>query len=290
MRLPFSHHLVALLLVVADVVIRGARIRLMLPVPLWRAMAINTCGDALAALTPARLGGEPIRFVGFQRSGASAAQILAAFATEIWVDGVLLLASAALLAVGFASAGRDWFARLVVLARAPATWWITAAVLLAAAVSAWAAVRYRRHWPAALLHPLRDARRLMRTMPPLVVVGVMGLTLASMAARTAVLPVLASGVPGTSLGGLITGSFALVYGQVILPTPAGAGAVELGFIAGFAGALRGGEVARLLVVWRFYTLALGVLAGAAVLARWGWLRRATVTLPASPAPTPSLPS
>ena len=67
MRITLAQHLGALALVVADVVVRALRIQQLLAVALGRAIVVNTCGDALAAVTPARLGGEPIRFVGFQR-------------------------------------------------------------------------------------------------------------------------------------------------------------------------------------------------------------------------------
>jgi len=67
----------------------------------------------------------------------------------------------------------------------------------------------------------------------------------------------------------MAGSFVLLFIQGVLPVPAGLGAVDLGFAAWFAGTLRGGEVAQLLVAWRFYTVALGALAGALLLARVG---------------------
>jgi uncharacterized membrane protein YbhN (UPF0104 family) len=95
------------------------------------------------------------------------------------------------------------------------------------------------------------------------------LTLLSMAARTAVLPVLAARVPGAHPTSLMASSFVLVFIQGVLPVPAGLGPVELGFAAWFAGTLRGGDVARLLLVWRFYTAALGAVAGAVLLVRVG---------------------
>lgn len=282
MRITLAQHLGALALVVADVVVRAVRIQQLLPVALGRAIVVNTCGDALAAVTPARLGGEPIRFVGFQRSGASAAAVLAAFATEACVDAVLLLLITAFLTPALAGSASVWLARLVRMAAAPPLRWVTVAVLAAMALGAGVAVRYRRSLPITLLHPLRDAWRLLRSRSPVTLASVAGLTVVSMAARTAILPVLAARVPGTSLAGLVAGSFALVFGQVVLPLPAGAGGVELGFVAGFAGTLPGREIATLLLVWRFYTVGLGVLVGAVLLGRAGWQR--AWRWPASPGP------
>jgi len=86
-----------------------------------------------------------------------------------------------------------------------------------------------------------------------------------MTLRTAILPVLAAGHAG-SLASLILGSFALLYGQLLLPTPAGVGAVELGFVGGFAGTLSAAAVAALLVAWRVYTLIVPAALGALLLA------------------------
>ena len=66
------------------------------------------------------------------------------------------------------------------------------------------------------------------------------------------------------------GSFALLYSQLILPTPSGAGAVELGFLGGAAGDL-GHNEGWLLLAWRFYTNGIGVLLGVWLAANvYGW--------------------
>jgi len=69
---------------------------------------------------------------------------------------------------------------------------------------------------------------------------------------------------------MMVGSFALLYSQLLLPTPSGAGAVELGFLGGAAGDL-GSDQGWLLLAWRFYTNGLGVLLGVWLAARiYGW--------------------
>ncbi|MGH7514015.1 MAG: hypothetical protein ACREOQ_13965, partial [Gemmatimonadales bacterium] len=89
--------------------------------------------------------------------------------------------------------------------------------------------------------------------------------------RVAILPVLALTLPDPpAMGPLVLGSFALLYSQLILPTPSGAGAVELGFLGGAAGDLGAGE-GGLLLAWRIYTNGIGVLLGVALAARiYGW--------------------
>jgi uncharacterized membrane protein YbhN (UPF0104 family) len=69
---------------------------------------------------------------------------------------------------------------------------------------------------------------------------------------------------------MMLGSFALLYSQLVLPTPSGAGVVELGFLGGAAGDL-GDHQAWLLLAWRFYTNGLGVLLGIWLAAHiYGW--------------------
>jgi uncharacterized membrane protein YbhN (UPF0104 family) len=69
---------------------------------------------------------------------------------------------------------------------------------------------------------------------------------------------------------MVLGSFALLYSQMVLPTPSGAGAVELGFLGGAAGDL-GTGTGWLLLAWRFYTNGIGVLLGIALAVHaYGW--------------------
>ena len=64
----------------------------------------------------------------------------------------------------------------------------------------------------------------------------------NLATRVAILPVLALTLADPpAMGPLAVGSFALLYSQLVLPTPSGAGAVELGFLGGAAGDLGSGR-------------------------------------------------
>jgi uncharacterized membrane protein YbhN (UPF0104 family) len=82
-------------------------------------------------------------------------------------------------------------------------------------------------------------------------------------------------------GPVIFGSFALLYSQMVLPTPSGAGVVELGFLGGAAGELGDGQ-GWILLAWRFYTNGIGALLGVWLAARiYGWpaLRRLVNMVP-----------
>ena len=114
-----------------------------------------------------------------------------------------------------------------------------------------------------------------RRMPRWPLVVGMPLSLVSIAARVAILTVLALSLaapPATGL--LIFASFTLLYSQMVLPTPSGAGVVELGFVGGVAGEV--GSDGSLLLAWRWYTTGLGVLLGvwfAAKIYGWAALRK-----------------
>jgi uncharacterized membrane protein YbhN (UPF0104 family) len=69
---------------------------------------------------------------------------------------------------------------------------------------------------------------------------------------------------------MVFGSFALLYSQMVLPTPSGAGVVELGYLGGGAGALVEGQ-GWILVAWRFYTNGIGVVLGVwLAVSIYGW--------------------
>jgi uncharacterized membrane protein YbhN (UPF0104 family) len=107
-----------------------------------------------------------------------------------------------------------------------------------------------------------QARAALQTSPLWPLLAGIPLSLFNVVARTLMLPLLAMTLPGhPPLGVMAVGSFVLLYSQLLLPTPAGAGAVELGFLSGVAGDL-GHAPTWLLVAWRFYSVGAGALLGA----------------------------
>jgi uncharacterized membrane protein YbhN (UPF0104 family) len=107
-------------------------------------------------------------------------------------------------------------------------------------------------------------------MPPGIVVYALLLSLVSVSARTLLLPVLSLSVAGhPGFGVLWIGSYMLVYSQVVLPVPGGAGAVDLAFLGGMAGQ-PGPQAPVLLVAWRTYSLGIATaLGGALAVHRFG---------------------
>jgi uncharacterized membrane protein YbhN (UPF0104 family) len=108
-------------------------------------------------------------------------------------------------------------------------------------------------------------------MPRWPLVASIPLSLVNLVTRVAILPVLALTLANPpAMGPMMLGSFALLYSQLLLPTPSGAGAVELGFLGGAAGDL-GSDQGWLLLAWRFYTNGVGVVLGVWLAAQiYGW--------------------
>jgi uncharacterized membrane protein YbhN (UPF0104 family) len=234
--------------------VRGAGYRV--PVPALCASILF--GDAAAAVTPMRLGGEPARWVGLLSGGVPARVAAAVLALEM-VSYLAVVAVSGAVAAWLLGAG--WWAdvgpRLAGRADEGLPWLVA---VVAASVAVWVWVRRRRasrRTPAAPA-PVAAALRGALGWPLLATVP---LTLASTAARLAMLPVLAQTLPDPPAPGvLIMGSFALIYGQLFFPTPGGAGAVELLASAGTAGEL-GGSGGMVFLAWRAFTTGIPVVLG-----------------------------
>jgi uncharacterized membrane protein YbhN (UPF0104 family) len=145
-------------------------------------------------------------------------------------------------------------------------------VVVVASILAWRAARRVTSPMKHLRRPIRRALVYWRRMPRWPLVASIPMSFINLATRVAILPVLALTLPDPpALGPLTVGSFALLYSQLILPTPSGAGAVELGFLGGAAGDLGPGD-GGLLFAWRMYTNGIGVILGVVLAARiYGWV-------------------
>jgi uncharacterized membrane protein YbhN (UPF0104 family) len=272
-------HLICLLLVAIDMLARVWRIQwimagLKLDLTLKDAFVLNIFGDAANSLTPLRIGGEPARLAGMLRTRIPITAAVLGITLEAIVSRLMLAAAVVWLGWQFAPA---WWVSVgpQLWASANAAWpWIVL-LLLAGALFWWYTQRVVSPMTRRMRRSMTRIRVYWRRMPRWPLLVGMLLSLVSIAARVALLPVLALSLvdpPPISL--LIFGSFTLLYSQMVLPTPAGAGVVELGFMAGAAGELGGNG--SLLLAWRFYSTGLGVLLGVYLAAKiYGWpaLRR-----------------
>jgi uncharacterized membrane protein YbhN (UPF0104 family) len=272
--------LLCIALVLTDFLVRAWRIQWIVRglghrIGFRDSLVLNAYGDAACALTPLRIGGEPARLAGMLRSRVPATAAFVAISLEVLAAWPVILLAAGWMAWHYAP---DWWAtagpRLASAAAGAWPW-----VLLVTVVSVGVWWYARRVASTAVQHVRRPVRRALvywRRMPMWPLVASLPLSFLNVATRTAILPVLALTLPSPpEMGPMFLGSFALLYSQLVLPTPSGAGAVELGFLGGAAGDL-GARAGWLLLAWRFYTNGVGVLLGVGLAAHtYGWpaLRR-----------------
>ena len=262
-------HLICFALVVVDLVARAWRFQWILrgmrfKVPFMEVLALNTVGDAASAVTPLRLGGEPARLAALTHAKVPLSAGIVAAVVEVLVMWPLVIAVAGWLALAYAP---SWWraARPLLEHRLTGSWVWLAVALAVIALIWWGAVRFSARSGGAVQRGTWRAWAYYRRLPAWPLLAGVPLTLVSLAARVAILPVLALTLANPpAMGPLIFASLILTYGQLALPTPSGAGLVEIGFLGGAAGDL-GARYGSILFVWRFYTtillVALGILLG-----------------------------
>lgn len=268
---PLLAHLGCVLLLVIDVLARGLRTRACLrgagcALSLRRVVEIDLTAEAASALSPFRLAGEPVRIAGMVYAGAPLNATVVTSATEGAVNGLAILIVGLVLVFGFAP---EWWHQVgpSLGKRAGSAAPLVALVVAAVVLGIWFIRRRPRenrperwHWRGRV----REALRLWAGMPRATLYYAVLLSLVSVSSRTLLLPLLAIAVPGHAEFGVIwVGSFMMGYSQLLLPTPGGAGAVELAFLGGLAGD-PGSSPAPLLIAWRAYSLGVATVLGTAL--------------------------
>ncbi|MBA3444532.1 MAG: flippase-like domain-containing protein [Gemmatimonadales bacterium] len=277
---PLAAHLTCLALVALDFLVRAWRIQwimqgLGVPLPLKDAFVLNAFGDAANALTPLRLGGEPARVAGLSRSRVRLTAALVGVTLEAVASRLVLILVAALLIWQFAPA---WWATAgpTLQAGAMKAWPWVVLVLLFGVMIWWYTRRVVSGATRRMRRPTRRVIVYLRRMPRWPLLASVPLSAVAIATRIAILPVLVLTLPSPpGTGPVIFGSFALLYSQMVLPTPSGAGVVELGFLGGAAGEIGEGQ-GWILLAWRFYTNGVGMALGvwlAASIFGWPFLRK-----------------
>ena len=277
-------HVVCILLVGLDFVVRTWRTQLFLralgyPLAFHEVFVQSALGETASSLTPMRAGGEPARIWAMVRAGVPSRVAVVSVALELIATSAVIVAVAVILAVTIAP---DWwsFAGPGLVASAVRRWRWIAAVAVLTAVAWWVAHRVRPGLLSVARDELAAARGHVRDIPLRAYIASVPLTLLNIAGRVAILPILSFEMADPPpLAATVVGSFTLLYAQAVLPTPAGAGAVEIGFLGGAAGDL-GAIEGQLLFQWRFYTTVLGSVLGAVLAVA----RYHTAVLPASASP------
>jgi uncharacterized protein (TIRG00374 family) len=277
--LPLTGHLLALLAVLLEIAFRSAKITLSgaavrTRIPFGTAVRTTLGGDFGAAITPARSGAEPARFLVLNEAKIPTAAALIVLYAELFLEALSLGIVALVLFVIFRDAGRmltgmvslvGGYAAFVLgagvigafLARRDATdipplW----ARRLRITGKRWLAVQRALTQLRTSLDALRHAR-----------FGYAALALVAsvlhVAMRVTILPILVySFSVQAPLAPLVLWPLALMYGGVVAPAPGGGGFIEVAYRAALGGAIPARIFSATLIWWRFYTFYLYVIFGA----------------------------
>jgi uncharacterized protein (TIRG00374 family) len=244
-----------------------------IPLQFGTAARATLGGDFATAITPARVGAEPARFLVLREAGVPAARALLVLFLELFVELVSLVIIASILLLVLPASGA--------LKGVAAMVGGYATVVLGLGVGAWAISRRRSHgppphWALAIglgagiwrrvqisLRHLRDSVDALRHATWRMMAGSLACSVAHICGRLMTLPIIISAlgadVPLTSL---ILWPLVLLYGGALIPAPAGGGAMEFGFGAIMRDILPTDVLAASLIWWRFYSYYIYVLLGA----------------------------
>ncbi len=239
------------------------------PVGFWDIATANLGGDAAAALTPLRVGGIPAQVAFFQRIGVPAQVTV----PTLLVESILLYPVYAVLGAALAlGAGLEWLALLRSASTGAGRMLMNVGGVF---LVGWLLVLIvRRAAPkktAMVGRSMRDGLGLVRRMGAGAALATVPLTVLDVLTRIALLPILAIGVSGAPPADVLAiASFAMLYGQIAMPTPGGAGIVDMGLMGGAAGDL-GASAGSIVLAWRVYTAGLHIALAAPFL--WWRLAR-----------------
>ena len=287
LTLPPLAHLLAFAAVVVEVAARAQKLvwsadAFGLRLPFVTAVRTSLGGDFGAAITPARSGAEPARYLILAEAKLAPASVLLILFAELLLEALSLAVVVTVVAIMFHDAGPVLGALVGVVGGYSVFVLVIAALgfLLSRRNASgppprWA-LRLRLHsgrW-RVVQRWLRQVRRTVDQVKDVDLVPA-GLSLLAsivhVAVRLTVLPALVlSTVPGVAFAPLALWSFSLIYGAVVVPVPGGAGAVEVAFRAALGDNIPPSIFGATLLWWRFYTFYIyillgGLVAGGAVL-------------------------
>ena len=279
LTLPPRAHLLAIAAVTIEVLARALKIR-------WSARAagirislgtaMRTClgGDFGAAITPARSGAEPARFLILRETGLPGSSVLVILYAELFLEVFSLAAVVLAVAIVFRHAG-------VVVATLVSMVGGYAMVILGIGALAiflsrrnasgppprWA-MRLRLHggrWRTIqrALTKLRETIDSVERVDMRPAVFAFLASVVHVAIRLTVLPALVlTSISTAPLAPLALWPLGFLYGAAVVPAPGGGGAVEMAFRAALGGAIPTSLFAASLIWWRFYTFYIYILLGA----------------------------
>lgn len=255
-------HALCAAFVAADLWARGYRMQVMVAgagshLRFRDAFTLTAFGDAAAAVTPWRAGGEAARILGARIARVPLAVIIAVISVETFIAYLLAAGAGAWLTAQF---GGEWLA-LVKGERLRVSPGMVRALTVVALLSLFVMVGVPqiRDRLVGVVRGLGKARDAVRRLPMSALVWCVALSMIALVARVAVLPVLAWAYADAPPGAMALVSFTLLHGQIALPTPGGAGPIELAFAEGAVGIDQ--HAGLILGWWRLYITLIPIVVG-----------------------------
>ena len=268
---------------IMDIVFRGVKIQASahavgLQLRFMTAVKTGLAGDLAAAITPARSGAEPARFLVLAEAGMPLAGRVLVLFMELFLEMCSLVLLCLTIAFLFRGRGTSVAGLLGLVAAYSVTVLSVGAIGLLVArrnangpPPAWArgVGLHAGRWRAVqrVLRELRHSVRSLRGANPWLMLVALSGSFVHLVFRVAALPLLVFlgdrtfAVTMESLAPLVLWPLALFYGGVVVPAPGGGGFIEGAFAATLKGSIPSGIFAASLIWWRFYTFYLYIIAG-----------------------------
>ena len=277
--LPLAVHFLALAAVLVETVCRAGKLSLSARaigerLSLGTALRTSLGGDFAAAITPARSGAEPARFLILSEAGVGPSTALVILFLELALE-LLSLGVLALAAV-IVFRGEGGMVHAVTAMLAGYATFVVGMGVAAFALSKgrtggpppdWArslrVSAFAWRWLQRALRHLRSSVESVRQAHAGWLFLALLASVAHIAARLTILPAIVLLYDRTApVAPLIFWPLAIIYGGAAVPAPAGGGLMEVAFKALLGGAIPAAIFGAALIWWRFYTFYIYVPLGA----------------------------
>lgn len=283
--LPLAAHLAAALTVTVEILTRALKIQasaIAVGYPLRFVTALRVCmgGDFAAAITPARTGAEPARFLILAESGMPYPGRVLVLFLELFLEMCSLALVCGVLALLFQGHGASTAPLLgvvggysvVVLAIGAAGFVLARRTGRVAPAWARRVGLNERRWRLVrrTFEGVRTSVLALRTARPGMMTAAFAGSVVHVICKVATLPVIvflgdpAFALTMESLAPLVLWPLALFYGGAAVPAPGGGGVIEGAFATTLVNAIPAGIFAASLLWWRFYTFYLYLIVGGLV--------------------------
>jgi uncharacterized protein (TIRG00374 family) len=282
LAIPLRAHLLAFAAFAAEVVARSLKLTwsakaVRLELPFTTAVRTSLGGDFGAAITPARMGAEPARFLVLAEAGIAASDAMVILFCELFFEMLSLAIIVVGVAVVFNASTSAFFAMVGVLGGYAA--FVLGIAALGVILSrrtvgeeppSWART-FRLHgkrweivqrWFERLRMTVAAFKRMRYGWATLSLLA----SVVHIAVRFTILPVIVYSMTTMTvpLTPLVVWPLGIIFGAAVVPAPGGGGAVELAFRAALGHVIPPDAFAASLVWWRFYTFYIYIAFGALV--------------------------